>query len=194
MISFVTDVGWWFIHDENEIIPLQKFPWNALCKNGILLKIHLFSKPNLKTTFFNQTPQHHHFCTFNSPFMFQKSLGYAIKTSKDSTESQKKIVIFKKKLKITKFESWTWAEIVFSKKMLIKYFDSLCKYSKRNRVSTLLSSELHCLSIGHGLTLSPMENYLVFLEIFWAVYMEHIKHIIVWNHKAYRLYFVCNIT
>ena len=35
--------------DENEVIPFQKSPWNALCKKGILLKIPLFSKPNLKT-------------------------------------------------------------------------------------------------------------------------------------------------
>ena len=37
--------------DKNEVIPFQKCPWNALCKNGILLKISLFSKPNLKTSF-----------------------------------------------------------------------------------------------------------------------------------------------
>ena len=30
-------------------------------------------------------------------------------------------------------------------------------------VSALLSSEMHYLSIGKGLTLSPMENYQVFL-------------------------------
>ena len=39
------------ILDENEVIPFEKSPWNALCKNGILLKIPLFSKPNLKSTF-----------------------------------------------------------------------------------------------------------------------------------------------
>ena len=33
--------------DKNEVIPFQKCPWNALCNIGILLKIPLFSKPNL---------------------------------------------------------------------------------------------------------------------------------------------------
>ena len=45
---------------------------------------------------FNQTPQHHHFCKFNSPLMLQKSLGYDIKKSKDFTQFQKKFVFFKK--------------------------------------------------------------------------------------------------
>ena len=49
------------------------------------------------------------------------------------------------------------------------------KNGKRNWVSALvkalLSSEMHYLSIGQGLTLSPMENYQVLLEIFWAVYL-----------------------
>ena len=35
-----------------------------------------------------------------------------------------------------------------------------------NWVFTLLSSEMYGLSVGHGLTLSPMENYQVFLKIF----------------------------
>ena len=49
------------------------------------------------------------------------------------------------------------------KSFLIQYFDFLCKDSERNWVSTLLSSEMYGLSIGQGLTLSPMENYQVFL-------------------------------
>ena len=44
-----------------------------------------------------------------------------------------------------------------------QYFDSLYKDSRINGLSTLLSSEINALSIGHGLTLSPMENYQVFL-------------------------------
>ena len=48
------------------------------------------------------------------------------------------------------------------KLFLTRYFDSL-KDSKRNWVSTLLSSKMYGFSIGQGLTLSPMENYLVFL-------------------------------
>ena len=75
--------------DKNEVSLFQKSPWNVLCKNAILLKIPLFLKPNFKTIFFNQTPQHRHFCTFNSLLMLQKSLGYAIKNSEDSTEFRK---------------------------------------------------------------------------------------------------------
>ena len=71
------------ILDENEIIHFQKSPWNALCKNGILIKIF---KTKFKDDFFNQTPQHHRFCTFISPLMIQKSLGYAFKKPKDSTD------------------------------------------------------------------------------------------------------------
>ena len=82
--------------DQNEISLFQDSPWNALCKNGILLKIPLFSKANFKAISFNQTPQHCHFCTFRSLLMSQKSLGYGIKNSEGSTEFQKKIVIFKK--------------------------------------------------------------------------------------------------
>ena len=37
-------------------------------------------------------------------------------------------------------------------------------------MSAVLSSEMHYMSIGQGLTLSPMENYQVFLKIFLAVY------------------------
>ena len=33
--------------DENEVIPFQKCPWNALCKNGILFK----NTPLFKTKF-----------------------------------------------------------------------------------------------------------------------------------------------
>ena len=34
--------------NKNEVIPFQKSPWNALCKNGILLKMPFFSKQNFK--------------------------------------------------------------------------------------------------------------------------------------------------
>ena len=64
---------------EDEVTPFHISPWNALCKNGILLK---------NIPFFDQTPQHRHFCTSKSLLMFQKSLGYAIKKSEDSIEFQ----------------------------------------------------------------------------------------------------------
>ena len=46
---------------------------------------------------------------------------------------------------------------------LIQNFDYHSKNGKRNLVSALLSSEMHTLYIGQGLTLSLMENYQVFL-------------------------------
>ena len=41
----------------------------------------------------------------------------------------------------------------------IPNFDYLSKNGKRNWVSVVLSIEIHYLSIGQGLTLSPMEKY-----------------------------------
>ena len=83
--------------DKNEIIPFQKSPWNALCKNGISLKYQFFySKPNFKTNFFNQALPQHHFCTVNSLLMLQKSLGYAINKFGRFDRVAEKIVIFNK--------------------------------------------------------------------------------------------------
>ena len=39
------------IVNNNEVITFQNSPWNALCKNGILLNIPLFSNPNFKRMF-----------------------------------------------------------------------------------------------------------------------------------------------
>ena len=64
--------------DKNVVVPFQKSQWNTLCKNGFLLKIPLFSKPNFKMNFYIQAPQQHHFCTVNSLLMLQKPLGYGI--------------------------------------------------------------------------------------------------------------------
>ena len=44
--------------------------------------------------------------------------------------------------------------IVLSKTFLIQYFGSLCKYTKRKWVSTLLSCEMYGLYIGQGFTLN----------------------------------------
>ena len=63
----------------------------------------------------------------------------------------------------TKFESCTYAAIVLSKTFLIQNFDYRSKNGNINYVSALLSYEMHYLSIGQGLTLSPMENNQVFL-------------------------------
>ena len=48
--------------DKNEVIPCQKCPWNALYENGILLKILLFSKPNLKICFQSNTTAQSFLC------------------------------------------------------------------------------------------------------------------------------------
>ena len=37
--------------DQNEVSLFQKSPWNALCKNGILLKIALFQNQILRRFF-----------------------------------------------------------------------------------------------------------------------------------------------
>ena len=54
----------------------------------------------------------------------------------------------------------------FIKTFLIRYFGYLINKSKINWVSTSLSRELYGISIRHGLTLFPMKNYQVFLQIF----------------------------
>ena len=79
--------------------------------------------------------------------MLQKSLDYAIKKFGRFYRVPEK-PSFLRNLKITKFEPWNWAGIVFLKLFLIQNFDSLCKDSERNRGSTLLSSEMYGLSIG----------------------------------------------
>ena len=58
----------------------------------------------------------------------------------------------------------------YQKLLLTQDFDYRSINDKRNWVSALLSSEMHYLSFGQGLTLSTMENYQVFLSIFLAVY------------------------
>ena len=154
-LSFDKFSSWWkmMILDKNEVIPFQKFPWKALCKKWIFVKDTPFFKTKFKDEFLNQTQQHHQLWTFHSHFMFQKSLGYAIKNSKDSTEFQKKSS-FSIKLKTAKFEPWTCAAIVLSYFYEPMLWLSL-QNSNRNFVSTLLSSEMQGLSVGHGLTLSP---------------------------------------
>ena len=39
-----------------------------------------FFKAKFLDEFFNQAPQHHHFCTANSILMLKKPLGYVINT------------------------------------------------------------------------------------------------------------------
>ena len=145
--------------DENEVIPFQKSPWNALCKSGILLKKNFF-KPKFEDDFVNQTSNHPHFCTLNSPLMLQKSYGTLFKNSKDPIELQRKSS-FSRKLQNSSYE--LDQRLFYQKLVLIQYFDSSCIVMKRNWVSTLLSSEMYGLSIRQGLTLSHMVIYQVFL-------------------------------
>ena len=49
--------------------------------------------------------------------------------------------------------------LFYQQLFLIQNFDYLGKNGKRNLVSVELSSEIHYLSIGQGLTVSPMKNY-----------------------------------
>ena len=87
--------------DQNEVSLFQKSPWNALCKNGILLKMPLFSKPNFKAIFQINT---------TTPSLYiQKPLNVAEiirlryqKIPKILQSSIKK-TSFSRKLKITKF-------------------------------------------------------------------------------------------
>ena len=69
--------------NKNEVIPFQKSSWNALCKNGILLKYPLFQNQILKGCF-NQATQQHNFCTVN----WNHSVTLLTNTE-DSTEFQK---------------------------------------------------------------------------------------------------------
>ena len=50
----------------------------------------------------------------------------------------------------------------FIKTFSDRKFDYRSTYGKRNWVSALKSREIHHLSIGQGLELSPMENHQVF--------------------------------
>ena len=58
-----------------------------------------------------------------------------------------------------------WSEVIYSKLYLIQYNYHL-EHFKRNQISVSLSIDMHALSNGRWLILSPMKKYLVFLEIF----------------------------
>ena len=93
--------------------------------------------------------------------MLQKSLSYSInKFCRFKSVPEKNVIL--KKIKNYKIWAMDLSSDCFVKTFLIQYFDYLCKDSRRNWVSALLSSEMHGLSIGKGLTLLPMENYQVF--------------------------------
>ena len=88
--------------DQNEVSLFQKPPWNALCKNGILLKIPPFSKPNFKEF----SIKHHNTVISVDSKAFRCCRNHKVtllKNPEDSTEFQKKSS-FSRKLKITKFE------------------------------------------------------------------------------------------
>ena len=76
--------------NKNEVIPFQNTDYlNKIPKGiysyfpGVYVKMEFCENyPIFKTKFkdnsFDQTPQQHHFCAFDSLLMLQKSLGYAI--------------------------------------------------------------------------------------------------------------------
>ena len=76
--------------DKNEVITFQISPWNALFKNGVLFKT------KFEDDVFNQTSQHHHFCTLNNPLILKKSLDYDINEFQRFYRVSEKIVFFKK--------------------------------------------------------------------------------------------------
>ena len=143
--------------DKNEEIPFQKSPWNALCKNGILLKIPLFSKPNLKTNF---SIKHHSSIISVQSIAFlilQTSLGYTSNKFGRFYRVPEKNRHFQENEKLQNFSCELKQRLFYQKLFLIQNFDFHSKNGKRNWVSALLSSEMHDLSIGQGLTLSPIK-------------------------------------
>ena len=95
--------------------------------------------------------------------MLLKSLGYAINKFVGLYRLPEKIVIFKKIKKNTNLSHERKQRLFYLKLFMIQNFGYSSKYGKRNWVSALLSSEMHYLSMGQGLTLSHMENYQVVL-------------------------------
>ena len=95
--------------------------------------------------------------------MVQKPLGYAVNKFGRFYRVPEKIVIFKKIKKIHNLSHELKQRLIYQKLFLSANFDYLSKYGKRNWVTVVLSSEMHYLSIEQGSTLSPMENYQVFL-------------------------------
>ena len=91
--------------------------------------------------------------------MLQKSLGYAINKFERSYRVPEIIVIFKKIKKIRNLSHELKQRLCYQNLLLIQDFDYRSKNGKINWVSAFLSSEMHCLSIGQGLTLSPLDNY-----------------------------------
>ena len=75
--------------------------------------------------------------------MLQKPIGYGIKKFQRFYRVPEKMVIFKR---IKNYKTWAmnFNSGCFVKNLfLIQYFDSLCKDSKRNWISTLLSNEIY---------------------------------------------------
>ena len=95
--------------------------------------------------------------------MLQKPLDYAINKFGRFYRVPEKIVFFQENKKLQNLSHELKQRLFYQKRFLIANLDYLSKNGKRNWVSDVLSSEIHCLYIGQGLTLSPMENYQVFL-------------------------------
>ena len=97
--------------------------------------------------------------------MLSKSLGYAInKFGRFYRVLEKKH--FQENQKIQNLSHELKQRLLYRKLFLTESFDYHSKNGNRNLVSALSSSEMQALSIGQGLTLSPIENYQVIILIF----------------------------
>ena len=76
VISLVTNQDWCLLIKMKLSLSIN-LHGTFYVKNGSLLKIPLFSKPNLRRLS-NQRQQQHHFCTFNTRVTMQKSFDYPI--------------------------------------------------------------------------------------------------------------------
>ena len=83
--------------------------------------------------------------------MFQRSLGYT--SNKVGRQSSRKNRHFQENEKLQNFSCELRQRLFYQKLFLIQNYH--IKNGKRNWVSALLSSEMHYLSFGQGLTLSP---------------------------------------
>ena len=95
--------------------------------------------------------------------MLQKSLGYDCNKFGRFNRVLEKNRHFQENEKLQNLSHELKQQLFYQKLLLIQDFDYRSKNGKRNWVSAILSSKMHYLSIGQGLTLSHMENYQVFL-------------------------------
>ena len=89
--------------DQNEVSLFQKSPWNALCKNGILLKIPFFLKQILRR-FFQSNTTTPSFLYIQKPFNVAEIIRLLYQKTTKILQSSRKKLSFSINLEITKFE------------------------------------------------------------------------------------------